>query len=388
MAEITEDRVKETSISTGSGDIVVNGAMKAFRPFSQWCNPGDTFYGCIQAVDSFGNPSGDWEVGHYTYSAANTISRTTILASSNANSPVNFSAGVKQVFIDFTAFQIKQLQSTTTTPTAPSGGGSGTPSTGGANPVPTVPSALQTLYTGLIFADEFNTGSTLNTAVWNGYNRPADGPDDTVNYDVSGGNARIWPLVNGSGRIFQRLFDTSGNIDFLYGFFECEVKMSYGAGCWPAFWLYANDEHEIDIFEAYSGGDTGTPWGDANLHPVNAEGTVWVNGNDKRFSMRIYDAMGSCPDLSAAFHKFGMHWDATKIIFYFDGVEYARYNHNGAMNVRMYLLIDLLMGSSSGDPAVGTPTQQLSAPSQSNRWTPQGPSNATLFNYVRVWGLK
>lgn len=103
MAHIIKDRVKETSTSTGTGTFSLAGAMTGFRAFSAVCSVGDTVRYAIQAVDSNGAPSGDWEVGYGTYSAANTLTRTTVVDSSNAGSAVNFAAGTKQVWVGMDA---------------------------------------------------------------------------------------------------------------------------------------------------------------------------------------------------------------------------------------------------------------------------------------------
>jgi hypothetical protein len=100
-----KDRVKETTATTGTGALALSGAMTGFSAFSSACSVNDTCYYCIQAVDSGGAPTGDWEVGLGTYSAANTLTRTTVLASSNAGAAVNFAAGTKQVWIDLAASQ-------------------------------------------------------------------------------------------------------------------------------------------------------------------------------------------------------------------------------------------------------------------------------------------
>jgi hypothetical protein len=48
-------------------------------------------------------PTGEWETGYGTYSGANTITRTTVLASSDAGAAVDFDAGTKRVMIALTA---------------------------------------------------------------------------------------------------------------------------------------------------------------------------------------------------------------------------------------------------------------------------------------------
>lgn len=107
MAFIVADRVKETSLSTGTGTFALAGAMTGFSTFASRCAVGDTLYYAIQGVDGGGSPSGEWECGLGTYSAANTLTRTTVTASSNSDAAVSFSAGDKQVFITMPAAQVK-----------------------------------------------------------------------------------------------------------------------------------------------------------------------------------------------------------------------------------------------------------------------------------------
>jgi hypothetical protein len=107
MARKVADRVLETSVTTGTGALTLAGAITGYRAFSAvMTSPSDTCYYTIQAVDAAGTPTGDWEVGLGTYSASNTLTRTTVIASSNANAAVNFAAGTKQVWLDFPAAQL------------------------------------------------------------------------------------------------------------------------------------------------------------------------------------------------------------------------------------------------------------------------------------------
>ena len=94
------DRVKETTTTTGTGAVTLAGAATGFRAFSTVCADQDTAWYALQAVDTNGLPTGDWEVGVGTYNTSgNTLSRTTILASSNSNAAVSLAAGTKQVWI-------------------------------------------------------------------------------------------------------------------------------------------------------------------------------------------------------------------------------------------------------------------------------------------------
>lgn len=110
MAFIVEDLVKETSTTTGAGALTLAGAMIGHRALSAVCTVGDTFYYSIRAVDAGGVPTGEWEIGLGTYSGVNTLTRTTVRRSSNANAAVNFSAGTKQVFITVPAEQIAWMR--------------------------------------------------------------------------------------------------------------------------------------------------------------------------------------------------------------------------------------------------------------------------------------
>jgi len=103
MALAVFDRVMETATTTGTGAFTLAGAYTGYRAFSAVCSVADTCYYAIEAVDANGNPSGDWEVGLGTYSSANTLTRTTPAASSNAGAAVNFSAGTKRVILDASA---------------------------------------------------------------------------------------------------------------------------------------------------------------------------------------------------------------------------------------------------------------------------------------------
>jgi hypothetical protein len=106
MASQIQDRVKETTTTTGTGALTLAGAMTGFRAFSSVCAIGDTFYYALQAVDSNGNPTGAWETGIGTYSAANTLTRTTFLASSTG-AFLSLAAGTTQVWLDWTGTAIK-----------------------------------------------------------------------------------------------------------------------------------------------------------------------------------------------------------------------------------------------------------------------------------------
>lgn len=93
------DRVKERTIVTGTGTMTLLGALTGFQTFVVVGNTNTCYY-AIYAVDASGRPTGDWEVGFGTYTlSGTTLSRTTVLASSNSGSAVSFAAGDKHVIL-------------------------------------------------------------------------------------------------------------------------------------------------------------------------------------------------------------------------------------------------------------------------------------------------
>jgi hypothetical protein len=98
MPFVVRDRVKETTTTAGTGTVTLLGAATGFQSFSAIGNANNTYY-CIA-----GQTGSEWEVGIGTYtSSGTTLSRDTVLASSNSGSLVNFSAGTKDVFVTYPA---------------------------------------------------------------------------------------------------------------------------------------------------------------------------------------------------------------------------------------------------------------------------------------------
>ena len=98
MAIVVADRVKETTTTTGTGTVTLLGASTGFQSFAVVGNANTTYYTIA------GQTTSEWEVGIGTYTLAGTLlARTTVLASSNAGSAVNFSAGTKDVFVTYPA---------------------------------------------------------------------------------------------------------------------------------------------------------------------------------------------------------------------------------------------------------------------------------------------
>jgi hypothetical protein len=104
MALVVNDRVKETSTTTGTGTLTLAGAVSGFETFSSAIgNTNTTYYSIV-------NSNGEFEVGLGTVSAG-ALSRDTIISSSNSDAAVDFSAGTKNVFCTLPASKAVILDS-------------------------------------------------------------------------------------------------------------------------------------------------------------------------------------------------------------------------------------------------------------------------------------
>jgi len=96
VVPVVKDRVKETTTTTGTGTITLAGAETGFQSFSVIGDSNKTYYVITDDVD--------FEVGIGTYtSSGTTLSRDTVLESSNSGSKVDWSSGTKTVFCSLPA---------------------------------------------------------------------------------------------------------------------------------------------------------------------------------------------------------------------------------------------------------------------------------------------
>ncbi len=95
MALILPDRVKVRSHSTGTGAFSLSTIVEGFQGFAAVGDGNETFYGIV-------DHAGNWEIGRGTYTLSNnSLSRDTVVSSSNSGNLVNFPPGGKTVFGTF-----------------------------------------------------------------------------------------------------------------------------------------------------------------------------------------------------------------------------------------------------------------------------------------------
>jgi len=102
MALVINDRVKETTTTTGTGTISLGGAVTGFETFAAGIGNSNTVYYCISH-----QTAAEFEVGLGTLDGdSSDLARTTVISSSNSDSAVDFSAGTKDVFCTIPASKL------------------------------------------------------------------------------------------------------------------------------------------------------------------------------------------------------------------------------------------------------------------------------------------
>ena len=116
MALVVADRVRETTTTAGTGTVTLAGAVVGFQSFAAIGNGNVTYYTIA------GQGTSEWEVGIGTYtSSGTTLSRDTVLSSSNNDLLVPFSAGIKDVFVVYPAERAVYYNAANVAPFDPAG---------------------------------------------------------------------------------------------------------------------------------------------------------------------------------------------------------------------------------------------------------------------------
>ena len=100
MAFVLNDRVKQTSTTTGTGTFSLTGTEVGFETFVTGIgDTNSTFY----AISNDGTAEFEVGIGTVTDASTDTLSRDTVISSSNSDNKVDFSAGTKTVFCTYPA---------------------------------------------------------------------------------------------------------------------------------------------------------------------------------------------------------------------------------------------------------------------------------------------
>lgn len=181
----------------------------------------------------------------------------------------------------------------------------------------------------LVWSDEFE-GTTLDPSNWTretggggwGNNELQYYTDREVNSFVSNGKLTIKAMQESFGgrNYTSARLKTQGKRFFKYGKIEAYIKLPYGQGIWPAFWMLGESISsvgwpgcgEIDIMEMIGGG----PGRDNTVH-----GTVhWDNNGHQSYGQSYTLPTGN---LSDAFHLYTITWDSQKIEWFIDNIKFC-----------------------------------------------------------------
>lgn len=200
----------------------------------------------------------------------------------------------------------------------------------------------------LIWCDEFN-GNSIDSNNWTheqgnwgwGNNEWQNYTNSSSNSFVAGGVLNIRAIQessNGSNYSSARLI-SNNKFEFQYGKVEARLKVPFGQGIWPAFWMLGENigsvgwpqSGEIDIMEHIN-------------NEAIAHGTVhWNNGG--------HQYNGSSANITPnEFHVYGVIWNENYARFYIDDVPYFQFNFSSSNNSEIifqrpfYLLLNLAVG--------------------------------------------
>ncbi|MCM1221990.1 MAG: family 16 glycosylhydrolase [Lachnospiraceae bacterium] len=215
----------------------------------------------------------------------------------------------------------------------------------------------------LVWHDEFNEGSNLNSGDWTHEVKSAGWVNNELQTYISGsfdgkpvtefvdGKLHINCFKGSDGKIYSGRVYANVNTGWQYGYIEARIKLPKGKGTWPAFWMMpCNNDFganpwpkcgEIDIME-----EVGCVPNEVSSS-LHAEGHNHTNNTQVTHAMTIDKAEGE-------FHVYAIEWTKDNITTYVDGKVQLTYDNDGG-GVRnwpydkpFYVILNLAWGGSWG----------------------------------------
>jgi beta-glucanase (GH16 family) len=218
--------------------------------------------------------------------------------------------------------------------------------------------ADDTVYTNLVWSDEFTTDGAPDPAKWT-YDLGAGGWGNgelqnytnlPANVKVQGGSLIITAIKQASGgaAYSSARIKTQGLYDFKYGTIEMKAKMPTGAGTWPAFWSLGASAGswpaigEIDFMEFIG------------VKPSQTQSALHYpghSGGDAPFKTTVI------ANAASEFHIYKTIWSPKTIRFYLDGTLYFTFDNSDTtlpFHKNFFMIFNVAMGGALGgavDPA-------------------------------------
>ena len=221
----------------------------------------------------------------------------------------------------------------------------------------------------LVWSDEFD-GPAIDLSKWEfevngqggGNNELQYYTDQPENAQIVGGVLHIigrqetFTGPDGTRQYTSARLRTLNKGDWTYGRIEASLKLPFGQGMWPAFWMLPTDNvyggwpqsGEIDVME------------NVGFEPDVVHGTIhygdpWPNNSNSGGSRAV-------PGASTSFHTYAVEWEQNEIRWYVDGVHYltrtpADVNpHPWRFDQRFHVLLNLAIGGNWPGPPDGSTT--------------------------------
>lgn len=234
----------------------------------------------------------------------------------------------------------------------------------------------------LSMADEFNVDGAPNSDIWNydiGTGQNGWGNNELQYYTDRPENAVVqngFLIITAREEDFQgsrytsaRLL-TRGKFQQQYGRFEARMRLPFGKGLWPAFWLLGDDRNGTQIWPQIGEIDIMEYLGDA---PTESFGTIHGPGYSAGESIgKTFNLENDRFD--TGFHIFGIEWGPSFINFYVDDTIYNQITPDDVpgewvFDRPFYILLNVAVGGN----LPGSPNQETIFP------------QTMLVDYVRVY---
>ena len=235
----------------------------------------------------------------------------------------------------------------------------------------------------LVWSDEFNgpANTPPDPAKW-GYDLGAGGWGNAELETYTGklenaaedgaGHLIIRAIKQANGAITSARLKSQGHFAATYGKIAVRMKIPFGQGVWPAFWMLGRESEnnkwpavgEIDVVE------------NIGKEPSVVHGTVHGPGYSGAHSIGSAFKLPGNPPLSDDFHEYAVVWDPNSIEFFLDNQSYFVVTPaslpSGAdwvFDHPFYLLLNLAIGGNWP----GNPDQTTVFP------------QSMIVDWVRVW---
>lgn len=223
----------------------------------------------------------------------------------------------------------------------------------------------------LVWSDEFNYKGLPDSTKWTYEVGGTGWGNNELQYYTNkrSENARVEDSIlviearkeayGGSQYTSARLITYNNDFSWKYGKIEARMKLPYGQGIWPAFWMLGDNIFEgtgwpacgeIDIMEMIGGGEGRDDVSHGTIHWADANNNHAMFGGENQISSGI---------LADNFHVYSIEWTETQIKWFFDGIQFhvadITPSHLSEFHNNFFFILNLAVGGNwPGNPNSST----------------------------------